>query len=499
MRVGVVDQTIRDGPQSLYVENMNTMPSSMVYSLAEGLGRAGFDSIDLFGWVKAVRLVRAGEDPFDHLRRVRDAVSGSRLRWGALTNQLTFAIESEEVIDLGIEVAVGCGVEEFWLFDVLYPLEAMERRAAAMARCGARVIPSIMYTLSPVHTDEWFAEKAARFAAFPGVAGLYVEDTAGVMLPERASSLTAALRSAIGDLPLEVHFHDVNGLGVACYLEAVRAGASVVHTAVGPLGGGASLPRLEHFLANAAREGDIEVDVDSEVVEDVATEAWRWSRLYGLPTGGPQEYDASIYRHQLPGGMQNSLLRQLRDGGIEDRLGAVLAEMTRIRVEFGYPPMATPVSQFVGVQATLNVMTGERFSQVPDEVCHYLLGHYGEIPGEVDQGVLDRVSSLPRFRELEGWQPPQDSVADLRARFGSHLSDRELVLRRLCSEQELAKLRHSRGEDHPEQQLVGRSAIEIASTLLANDLLDEAEIVDRSNRYRLRRHRQVISPGMKSS
>lgn len=435
--ISVVDQTIRDGPQSLYVERMNTMPAEMVFELVPHLGKIPFKTIDLGGMVKFDRLVRAGQDPWAHIARVRELAPDSTLRWCVFANSLTFALESEELIDFGIQTCVKNGVTEFWLLDTMLNVEYDRRRIRAIKDAGGDVVQSVMYTSSPVHTDQYFADKVAAIAQETGLDGLYVEDTAGAMMPDRAGTLTAALRNVVGDMPIEAHFHDFNGFALPSYVNAIKNGADTVHTAVGPLSGGGSLPSLSAFLDVLSLERDFDCAITHDHVSDVEELAWDRTHAHGLPYGKPQFYDPTIYQHQLPGGMQSSLQAQMDQMGLSDKMPAVLEEMARVREELGYPVMATPLSQFVGVQAVFNVVNGERYKVVPDEVCHYVRGHYGALAGEVDPEVMDRIAQSPKYRELADWEHPNTTMADVRSRLGSQWTDEELLLRMISSESDL--------------------------------------------------------------
>ena len=446
-KISVVDQTIRDGPQSLYVERMNTMPPEMVFELVPQLGQIPFKTIDLGGPVKFDRLVRAGEDPWEHIARVREMAPDTTLRWCAFANSLTFALESEELVDFAIQTCIKNGVTEFWLLDTMLNVEFDRRRIRSIKDMGGDVVASVMYTLSPVHTDDYFAQKVAAIAQEPGLDGIYVEDTAGAMMPDRAGTLISALRGAAGDLPIEAHFHDFNGFALASYVSAMKAGADTVHTAIGPLSGGGSLPSLRGFLDVLGTEREFSCDITHEHFAEVEELAWNLTHHHALPYGRPQHYDPTIYQHQLPGGMQSSLQRQLDQMGLSGRLPAVLDEMARVRKDLGYPVMATPLSQFVGVQAVFNIVNGERYKVVPDEICHYARGHYGELAGQIDPVVMDRIAATPKYRELSGWEHPSTTMADVRARLGSGWSDEELLLRMICSESDLDALERIKQTD----------------------------------------------------
>jgi oxaloacetate decarboxylase alpha subunit len=211
------------------------------------------------------------------------------------------------------------------------------------------------------------------------------------------------------------------------YLESARLGASFVCTAVRPLANGTSQPSAEQTLANLRAEG-FSVPLDEDALAQMSAYFTTLAARIGRPVGTPAEYDVSIYRHQLPGGMTSTLRRQLREVGLEGRWDEVLAEIPRVREELGWPIMVTPLSQFVGVQAFLNVTTGARYSQIPDEVVKYVLGQYGPPPGELDPDVAATVLASPKAGQFAEEEHRLD-LAEARARYGEQIGDELLLLR----------------------------------------------------------------------
>jgi oxaloacetate decarboxylase alpha subunit len=301
-------------------------------------------------------------------------------------------------------------------------------RIARIAReeGAEEVLVGLVYSLSPVHTDAYYAERARAIAASDDVDVLNLKDPGGLLEPDRVRTLVPALRAAAPGLPLEVHSHTTATMAPLTYLEAARLGARFVCTAARPLANGSSQPSTEQTVANL-RSAGFAVDVDDEAVAELSACFRALARRLGRPEGRPLEYDASIYRHQLPGGMTSTLRRQLAEVGQEHRWQDVLDELPRVRAELGYPIMVTPLSQFLGVQAVLNVTTGTRWSQIPDEVVRYVLGQYGEPAGEVDPDVRARVLASPQAEALAAEETPFD-LDEARARFGA-ISDELLLLR----------------------------------------------------------------------
>jgi len=212
-----------------------------------------------------------------------------------------------------------------------------------------------------------------------------IKDSGGLLTVDRVRTLVPAIRAAAGDVPVEIHSHCLTGLAPLVCLEAVKLGIDRVHTAIGPLANGASLPSAAGMIANLRTLG-YRVDVADAAINDVSEHFLRVAKRTGNPIGAPVEYDAFHYKHQVPGGMLSNFHAQLRDAGMLDKLDAVLEEISRVRVDLGWLLMVTPFSQLIGVQAMLNVVTGERYKVVPDEVKRYALGHYGAPPSPIEPG-----------------------------------------------------------------------------------------------------------------
>jgi oxaloacetate decarboxylase alpha subunit len=316
-------------------------------------------------------------------------------------------------------------------------------------RAGAEeVLVGLVYSISPVHTDAFYAARATEIAACADVDVLCLKDPGGLLTPERARALVPALRAAAPGLPLEVHSHCTATMAPLVYLEAARLGAAFLCTAVRPLANGSSQPSAEATVANL-RDAGFTTDLDEDALAEMSASFAALAARIGRPQGVPAEYDAAIYRHQLPGGMTSTLRRQLREVGQEGRWDEVLAEIPRVREELGWPIMVTPLSQFVGVQAFLNVTTGARYAQIPDEVVKYVLGQYGPPPGELDPDVAAAVLASPKAEQLRH-EPNRLDLADARARFGDGISDELLLLRMMLpTEQVDAMLANRRAAPPP--------------------------------------------------
>jgi oxaloacetate decarboxylase alpha subunit len=417
-----VDQTIRDGPQSLWGFKMTC---GQMRAVADRLDNAGYHAIEVqAGWTE--RLVR--ENKWERFDVIREMLPKSTLRNARLASGTGKMSGSPDSInDLTIKTHIKHGIDEFWVLDCLYNLPSMQRICRVIVENGAKVLPAIMYGDAPSLTDEFFAATVREFRSW-GVDGIYVEDAPGIMRPERARTLLPAIVEAAGGLPVELHCHNTTGLAPLNYLEGIEAGIRILHTAGAPLANGGSLPSTEMTVSNLNWLGHT-YSLDTSSFEPVAEHFTRVGRQEGLPLGVPVEYDVGVYQHQIPGGMMGSLRSQLTQYNMPEKLAEVLREVPRVRADLGYPVMATPYSQFMGIQAVLNVVTGDRYSMVPDEVISYVLGHFGTPPGPINENVKDRIMALPQAKALLEWEPDQRSLAEIRQAYGVNLSDEELMTR----------------------------------------------------------------------
>jgi oxaloacetate decarboxylase alpha subunit len=255
---------------------------------------------------------------------------------------------------------------------------------------------------------------------------LYLKDPGGLLTVDAVRELAPHFVSAAGERTVELHSHCTVGMAPIVYVEGVKAGFQVVHTASGPLSRGTSQPEVVSTMRNLEANGFAhELDLGAEAI--VAEHFHELARAKGLPPGAPREYDAAYYRHQLPGGMVTTTRRMLEELRRPELFDAVLEEVTRVRAEMGYPILVTPVSQFVASQAARNVIDPERWANVSDETVRYFLGHYGDPAAPLDPDIANKVLSRPQAAKLRDLQPI--SLDGARERFGQRISEEELLLR----------------------------------------------------------------------
>jgi oxaloacetate decarboxylase alpha subunit len=425
-----VDQTLRDGPQSYWAMRM---PAGAVTAVGDNFARAGFRTIDLAGGTPMSVLMRyLREDPWEWLDWIRKCIPGVRFRAGRnVTAMGGFGISSPAMLELYVATVIKHGVTSFWIYDCLFDMKLLERACRSARAAGAEeVVPACMYGISPVHTDEYYAARVREMVSWEGITdAVYLEDAAGILTPERASTLLPAIVAAAGSTPVELHCHNNLGMAPLNYLEGVKAGVRIIHTASRPLANGPSLPSTEMMVSNLEALGHTHNLRVSEL-EPIASHFERVARSEGHPVGTPNEYDVRAYQHQLPGGMTGTFKAQLAQYGMEDRLPEVLEEIVRVRDELGHPISATPFSQLMGIQSVLNVTQSERYAVVPDEVVMYALGYYGKPPAPIDPNVLDKIMSAPSADLLRSWERPDETVEQLRVRYDCQDQPDEELLRR---------------------------------------------------------------------
>ena len=332
-----------------------------------------------------------------------------------------------DVIALAFRLVARNGMRRMQIADPSNDPERLRRLAAMARREGIEeVVVGLTYSISDVHTHAYYAERAAALADCPDMDRLYLKDPGGLLTPDAVRELAPHFVSAAGGRRVELHSHCTIGMAPLVYVEGVKAGFHVVHTASGPLSRGTSQPEVVSTMRNLEASG-YSHDLDLEAEAGVAEHFDELARAKGLPRGAPREFDAVYYHHQLPGGMVTTTRRMLEELRRPELFDAVLEEVTRVRAEMGYPILVTPVSQFVASQAARNVIDPERWANVSDETVRYFLGHYGEPPAPVDPDIAERVLSRPHASKLRDLQPI--SLEGARERFGRRISEEELLLR----------------------------------------------------------------------
>jgi len=425
--IAFVDTTTRDGNQSLWSATGLTTPD--VLAIAPVLDRVGYHALDFTSSTHMAVSVRFHqEDPWERIRLVSQAMPETPL--GIITTGMRFISwvpADEEVMRLSYRLGVRNGLRRVQIADPSNHPERVQRIATmAKAEGVEEVVIGLTYSISEVHTHQYYADVAAALAGCPDMDRLYLKDPGGLLTVDAVRELAPPLRAAAGSRPLELHSHCTIGLAPQVYVEGVRAGFDTVHTAVGPLGRGTSQPEALNTVRNLEAAGFAH-PLDLAQQQRVADHFAQVAAAKGLPAGAPREFDAAYYRHQLPGGMVTTTRRMLAELRRPELFDQVLEEVTRVRAEMGYPIIVTPVSQFIASQAARNVIDSERWANVSDETIRFFLGHYGEPPAPVDPVIADSVLARPQAAKLRDLEPI--TLDGAREKFGHRISEEDLLLR----------------------------------------------------------------------
>ena len=431
--IEVIDQTLRDGQQSYWGMRMR---AGQIIPVAPLIDAAGYRVVDLTGSSIFEVMVRFREEnPWKGLDAIRAAFPTATLRAGARTNGIVgMNVTPDSIVELWVRTLAKHGIGSFWIFDCLHDAENMIRVAKIARDAGMDPSPQLNFSESPVHTDAYYADVIDRMIAgerrphdHPRRRGRGARAGAGAQVDPPEPGTRERRRRAAGDALPQPH----------------RDGQPQPHHR--RRGGGADRPLGDldprQRGLDALDRGDRRQPAPARLrgggrrQPDFAAVAEHFGALaddQGFQRGAPVEYQVANIQQQFPGGMMGTLREQLKQVNMADRLPAVLEEAIQVREEMGWPIMATPFSQLVGIQALLNVVQGERYATIPDENLMYLAGWYGTPPGEVDQEVLDRAAANPRGKQMmDVGHAPQPSLAEIRAEYGENLSDEELLLRYL--------------------------------------------------------------------
>lgn len=433
-----VDCTFRDAHQSLWGDKMNT---AMMVKIAAVMDRVGFKAMDVTGtghFTFALRYLR--ENPWERVRLLSKAIPKTRLSLMMLGTSLDlFGLTKGPIINVWMKRLFANGIRRVQIMEASNNMGDLAETVRAAREAGLESAVALVYALSPIHTDEYYAARALDAVKLrPDI--IYLKDSGGMLTPERTKTLVPVIQKHTIGVDLEFHSHCTTGLAPLCYLEAMRLGMNTFHTAAGPLANGSSLPSTENILKNASHMG-YSANLDESGLQASAAHFKEVAETEGYPAGAVLEYDAFQYEHQIPGGVISNLTRQLSELGLSDRLEEVLYETVRVRKELGYPIMVTPFSQFVVTQAALNVTQGERYKVITDQVILFALGRYGKQPVPVDPEVMDKIDRSARTKEFIHWSPPETSMESLRRDFGDQYSDDDLLLIALSSEEDLKATR----------------------------------------------------------
>ena len=389
-KVQFTETVLRDANQSLIATRMKFNEFQPVLS---ELDKAGYYSLECWGGATFDSCLRyLNEDPWERLRKIKKACPNTKLQMLLRgQNLLGYHHYPDDVVRMFVKKSIENGIDIIRIFDALNDVKNIEVAVDETVKNGAIASGAICYTISPIHTLDSYVELAKNMQSL-GCQTIAIKDMAGILSPAEAYKLVSSLKEAV-DLPIVLHTHCTTGLGFMTCLKAVEAGVDVLDTAISSMSGGTAQPATE-TLNYTLQELGYETGLDSKVLQGVA-DFFKPIRAKALESGllNPTVLttDTKALDYQVPGGMLSNLVAQLTAQGKMDKFDEVLLETPRVREDLGYPPLVTPMSQMVGVQATNNVLAGERYKMVSKEVKSYLMGEYGNAPGKVNEDVKKQI------------------------------------------------------------------------------------------------------------
>jgi oxaloacetate decarboxylase (Na+ extruding) subunit alpha len=383
----ITDTTLRDGHQSLWATRMRTKD---VIDIIDVIDEVGYYSLEVWGGATfdvCLRFLR--ENPWERLRLIKARAKKTPLQM-LLRGQNIVGYKNypDDLLDRFIETAHHNGVDIFRIFDALNDTRNLEAAIKSVKKHGGHAQGTLSYTISPVHTVEKYVQYAKEQAQL-GIDSLCIKDMAGILSPVRSRELVSALIKEI-DVPIQIHCHATSGMSETAYLEGVRAGAGAIDCAVASMAGFSSQPPVQTLHAIFS-ETEYEVNLDLEAIRKVNKYFADLTPTRSKGRGYEPPIDSEILIHQIPGGMISNFRSQLEQQDALDKLDEVLEEVTKVRADFGYPPLVTPTSQIVGTQAVMNVLAGERYKIVPQEVKSYMKGMYGRSPVPVKEDFIKKI------------------------------------------------------------------------------------------------------------
>jgi len=446
MGVKIVDTCLRDGHQSLFATRMTT--DEVLLALKE-LDQAGYHALEVWGGATFDSCLRfLNEDPWERLRKIRKVCKNTKLQMLFRgQNILGYRHYADDVVEKFVEKSIKNGIDIIRIFDALNDLRNLKAAVDATKKYGGECQIALSYTTSPVHTVEYYVQLAKEIEKL-GADSICIKDMAGVLLPEDAYKLISELKKNT-KLPIELHSHCTGGLCEMTYMRAIQAGVDIVDCALSPLSGGTSQPCTESLCA-ALKGTEYDPKLDMNMLNIASAKMMKVKQKYldnGLLNPKVLSVNPNILKYQVPGGMLSNLISQLNSQGALDKLDLVLNEVPNVRKDMGYPPLVTPLSQMVGTQAVMNVLSGERYKMVPKEINEYLHGKYGQAPAPVDEEIRHKIigdDKVITYRPADDLKPEFEALK--KEYKGVAKSDEDVLSIALFGDVAL-KFLHQRNED----------------------------------------------------
>ncbi|HHD5193632.1 TPA: oxaloacetate decarboxylase subunit alpha [Streptococcus pyogenes] len=389
-QVAITETVLRDGHQSLMATRLSIEDMLPVLTI---LDKIGYYSLECWGGATFDACIRfLNEDPWERLRTLKKGLPNTRLQMLLRgQNLLGYRHYADDIVDKFISLSAQNGIDVFRIFDALNDPRNIQQALRAVKKTGKEAQLCIAYTTSPVHTLNYYLSLVKELVEM-GADSICIKDMAGILTPKAAKELVSGIK-AMTNLPLIVHTHATSGISEMTYLKVAEAGADIIDTAISSFSGGTSQPATES-MAIALTDLGFDTGLDMQEVAKVA-EYFNTIRDHYRETGilNPKVKDTEpkTLIYQVPGGMLSNLLSQLAEQGLADKYEEVLAELPKVRADLGYPPLVTPLSQMVGTQALMNIISGERYKVVPNEIKDYVRGLYGQSPAPLAEGIKEKI------------------------------------------------------------------------------------------------------------
>ncbi|MCL2142512.1 MAG: pyruvate carboxylase subunit B, partial [Methanimicrococcus sp.] len=402
MAVKITETVLRDAHQSLIATRMRTRD---MLDIVEQLDNVGFHSLEMWGGATFDTCIRyLNEDPWQRLRDIKSRMKKTQAQMLLRGQNLVgYRHYSDDVVERFVAKSYENGIDIFRIFDALNDFRNIESSVKAAQKAGGHIQGTVCYTISPVHTPETFIKMAKKLEEME-CDSICIKDMAGLLSPAAVSQIVSGMKKEIS-LPICVHSHCTSGMAPIMYYAAAEAGADIIDTAISPFGWGTSQPPTEAIVAafqGTKHDTGIPLDAFTEITPFFRKLKEKYNTICDPIS---ETIDTKILLYQIPGGMLSNLVSQLKEQNALDKYEDVLIEMPHVREELGYPPLVTPTSQIVGVQAVLNVIMGERYKVITKEVKDYVRGYYGKTPVPISEEIISKI--------IEGERPITARPADL--------------------------------------------------------------------------------------
>ena len=385
-KVKITETSLRDGHQSLMATRMTT---AEMIPIIKTMDKVGYYAMEVWGGATYDAEIRfLNEDPWERLREIRKRVKNTKLQMLLRgQNLLGYRHYADDIVEKFVELSIKNGIDIIRTFDALNDIRNVKKVVESTKKYGGHSQLAICYTISPVHTIEYYKKLAFEMQNM-GADSIAIKDMSGILLPNVAYKLVSELKSIL-NIPLELHTHSTAGMAGMSVLKAIEAGVDIIDTAISPFGGGTSQPPTESIV-RALQGTEYDTGLNLELLKEVEEYFKPIRKKYidnGILNPKALEIEPNIVEYQLPGGMLSNLLSQLKTQNAQDKYEDVLREIPKVRKDLGYPPLVTPMSQMVGTQAVFNVLTGNRYKIIPKEIKDYVKGMYGKSPVPISDEI----------------------------------------------------------------------------------------------------------------